>query len=133
MVSHLAAQIELCKFCDSTNLIKQTGDAEPTSHYGHLTCGDCKKFITWLQDPALTEVFEVRQGMIRDLLKRSGSLNQCEAPFLRNILNQRYLTPKQQDWLDKIFMRVLGRVSPRQPAAKQNPPTQRVAGQFGLP
>ncbi|MEM6401986.1 MAG: hypothetical protein AAF757_17435 [Cyanobacteria bacterium P01_D01_bin.116] len=50
-MSKTAEQYNYCPRCKSTNLIRQTGENEPTKQYGRLKCGDCGKHLQWLKDP----------------------------------------------------------------------------------
>jgi hypothetical protein len=98
-----------CPRCQSKNLIRLTGDDEPSIHYGRLECGDCGAFIQWLRDPSTTLVTIQRQGAIDDILQNHKSkLRLQDIKFLESMQSKRYLTPKQQDYLNSLARQCLG-------------------------
>jgi phage FluMu protein Com len=97
-----------CPKCESTNLIRQTGDDEPSFHYGRLKCANCHKFITWLRDPSTTLTTIQRNAAIIEIFKHSAKLSNWEITFPHSIKEKRYLTEKQQNRLNIIGQRVLG-------------------------
>ena len=108
-MTQIADTCEHCPRCKSTNLIRQTGQNEPTCHYGRLKCGDCEKFITWLKDPSTSITTIQRQATIKRLLgEYRHEVNNWEIGFLQNVYEKRYLTPKQKEVLNRIGIKVLG-------------------------
>lgn len=104
-------QLQQCPRCDSTNLVEQKGDDEPTKHYGRLMCGDCGKWIAWLRDPSVTISSQIRERHINRLLKYSDHngyslLTSWDRQFLKNISNKRWLTDKQATCYQKICIKM---------------------------
>lgn len=97
--------ITSCPRCESNNLKRQTGDDEPTSHYGRLVCGDCGSFVKWLRDSDVSIIYLTRQESIDSMLE-SQKLNQWERSFLQNIYEKRSLSPKQQAKYEEVYKRV---------------------------
>ena len=80
-----------CPRCKSTNLIRQTGDEEPTKHYGRLKCGDCEKHVQWLKDPSTSITTAQRQKAIDNLLENfRPRLSSWDVQFLQSIYPRRY-------------------------------------------
>jgi hypothetical protein len=101
--------IDFCQKCQSTNLIRRTGDDESSSHYGRLECGECGAFITWLRDPSTTITTLQRQSAIDDILQNHKSkLRPQDIQFLRSMHPKRYLTDRQQDYLNSLSRQCLG-------------------------
>jgi hypothetical protein len=99
----------VCPRCYSINLIRQTGDDEPTSHYGRLKCGDCGKHIQWLRDPSVSLRHSARATAIDAILaEHTSKLSTWEKDFLRSVREQRNLSQKQQDRLNAIGLKCLG-------------------------
>jgi len=96
-----------CPQCQSNNLVRITGDAERTIHYGRLSCSDCGRWICWLRDPSTTITTLQRQQAIDTLLQYRHQLTDWEFKFVRSIYKSRYLTPKQRDKLNAIGLRIL--------------------------
>lgn len=99
---------QICPRCKSQNLIRQTGDDEPTAQYGRLICGDCTKFLGWLKDPSITLELQERQRAIATILiEHKSKLNTWEQGFLKSIYNKRWLTAKQRERLNVVGLRCL--------------------------
>lgn len=96
---------EPCPKCGSHDLKRQTGDDEPTCHYGRLICNTCGRFITWLKDPSATLSHMNRKQAIDSMLN-SQSINQWERTFLQNIYEVRVLIGKQQSKYEQIYKRL---------------------------
>lgn len=97
-----------CPHCNSSNLIRRTGDDESTSHYGRLMCNDCGRFIRWLKDPSATLSHMHRKATI-DMWNRDFDKyprNEWECHFLYNIYDVRVLTPKQQREYERIYKKL---------------------------
>jgi ribosomal protein S27AE len=103
-----ADSYESCPRCGSANLIRQTGDDEPTSHYGRLKCGNCNKHLQWLKDPSTSLQTQQRAGAINTILNvHSLKLSSWERKFLVSVRESRHLTEKQQDKLNSISMKCM--------------------------
>jgi len=110
IMSQTAETYKSCPRCKSTNLIRQTGEDEPTSKYGRLKCGDCGKHIQWVKDPSTSITTAQRQTAIDNLLENfRPRLSSWDVEFLQSIYPRRYLTPKQRNVLNRIGTNVLGK------------------------
>lgn len=106
-----STQLQPCPRCDSTNLIEQKGDDEPTKHYGRLMCGDCGKWIRWLRDPSVTVSSQIREQHISRMFSYcdhngNNPLTSWDRQFLKNISNKRWLTDKQAACYQKIYIKM---------------------------
>jgi transcription elongation factor Elf1 len=98
-----------CPGCGSTNLIRQTGNDEPTLHYGRLKCKNCGKHIQWLRDPGVSLQWQFRADAIDKILSIHNHLiSQWERGFLQSVREQRNLSPRQRDRLNAVGLRCLG-------------------------
>ncbi|NJM22999.1 MAG: hypothetical protein HC907_32085 [Richelia sp. SM1_7_0] len=105
----MATLPESCPKCQSTNLVRITGEDELTTHYGRLKCGDCGKHIQWLRDPSTTITTMQRQSAIESILQNHKSkLRPQDIQFLRSIHPKRCLTDRQQDYLNSLSRQCLG-------------------------
>jgi len=99
--------IAVCPYCQSDNLKRLTGTEEPTRHYGRLICGDCNRWIAWLQDPFTTLQWQARAKAI-DVILCAHTTTNWERGFLESVREQRVLTVKQQDRLNAISLKYRG-------------------------
>ncbi|NJO62529.1 MAG: hypothetical protein HC836_31170 [Richelia sp. RM2_1_2] len=104
----IATDSERCPRCDSSNLIQQTGEDEPTCHYGRLKCKDCGRFITWLRDPTATLSHMNRKSTIDVWFANPEKYprNEWECRFLYDIYDRRVLTQKQQRHYERIYKKL---------------------------
>ena len=106
-------EVKICPKCDSKNLIKIIHTEQ--KHYGRLVCHDCKNFIKWLPDPAITVLIHERNLYIDGLLGYSG-ISAWERVFLRDIKDKRWLSSKQQRKFDQISKRLTGKTYEKTPS-----------------
>ncbi|MGB6300799.1 MAG: hypothetical protein WBF90_32130 [Rivularia sp. (in: cyanobacteria)] len=99
-------ETKICPKCDSSNLTEVIHPDQ--KHYGRLICHDCKNFIKWLPDPAITLLIDQRNRYIDGLLGYSG-ISSWERTFLRNIKESRWLSDRQQQKFDQICIRLVGK------------------------
>jgi transposase-like protein len=98
-----------CPRCASTNFIRQTGLDEETSHYGRLKCGDCGRFLQWLRDPSTTLTTMQRQKAIEQILQcHKSKLSQKDIKFLQSMHSKRFLTERQQKYLNSLGLQCIG-------------------------
>lgn len=96
--------LEPCPSCNSTriNLVRMP---EHSKHYAARRCAECDSFRSWEPKPA-TQEKQQQQAIITRLLK-SSQLTPWEREFLQGLKGKK-LSPKQQEILSRIEMRVEG-------------------------
>ena len=93
--------MKTCPKCESDNL---TVILTPnTHHYAKLVYEACDRWIQWLPNPQKTLYIDKRNRQIQELLD-TDRLSDIERNFLNQILNLRNLSPRQQNWLDKLMV-----------------------------
>lgn len=94
----------VCPKCDSLHILRITGEDEATIHYGRLVCGDCGQFIDWLRDPDVS-IAHINRKQAIDSMLATASLNEWERSFLKNIYEERTLSPKQSNVYQRIYQK----------------------------
>jgi hypothetical protein len=77
---------------------------KPNKQYSFAICTHCKHFLKWLPNPTITKGHNDRIEMINEIIKNhSNLLSSRTINFLADIKKERYLTPKQFEYLYSLF------------------------------
>ena len=81
-------------------------------HKTKAVCAYCGKYIKWLENPKTTEACEERNKRIEKILEKilkdkekRKELTDKTITFLTDIQSHRFLTPRQHEYLDSIFLK----------------------------
>ena len=74
-----------------------------TIHHGKTVCADCGAYIRFEKKPETVEREKRNAERIKQL-QSIPTLSEWEKGFVESVSKQRKLSPKQQEFLDKIFM-----------------------------
>lgn len=96
-------QCPSCGF-DKVSIVLMPKDA---THHAAIRCGQCDHFLGWQASPLNQEKRRQRQTRITELLT-SPQLSQWERQFLFSVQDKRSLSPKQQEALARIEVKVGG-------------------------
>lgn len=78
-------------------------------HHSAIRCGDCDAFLRWGEKPEKQRARDERKQLIKAWLSNPrASLNDWERGFLSSIASAKRISPRQQDWLDRIYSRLGG-------------------------
>lgn len=76
-------------------------------HFAHEVCARCRRHVRWIAKPATI----ARRGLTAFRLAKlamCSSLSACESTFIRSVSEQRKLSPKQLEIIDRIASQHLG-------------------------
>lgn len=74
---------------------------ELTTHYAKLTCDGCGRFIKWIGKPESEQKRQQLSNIIHRLLE-DLTLTRWERDFLGKLSNQKKISPKQLELINKI-------------------------------
>jgi len=77
------------------------------THHAALKCGQCDRFIAWMQKPE-TEGKRRDLAVRIDRLGKAPRLTHWERDFLQSLKNQKKVSPRQQEVLARIEAKVGG-------------------------
>jgi len=95
-----------CPKCNSTEIdLEPMGGNSP--HYAKRVCACCNRFLGWAPKPESQQKRQQMQTTINQLLQ-SPQLSPWECEFLENMRERRALSPKHQEILSRIEVKVGG-------------------------
>jgi len=79
---------------------------QSSQHYSRIECAECKRFVRWGKSPSSLAKKQILEYKVR-CLKTLTSLSQWETSFIASVSQQldngKTLSPKQIEWLGKIY------------------------------
>ena len=104
--------INFCPYCNGglREIIRHGAPTQGSaSHYSRIECIECGRFVRWGKAPHTVARLQVWKAKVQKLAE-CKNLNQWQAQFVASVTERldegKGLSPKQQEWLNKIYQEV---------------------------